>query len=57
MAKISKESAQRAKDTARAEKQRILGQSRKNLTTQNKKDIAAYNAIIEAANTIINEEE
>ena len=55
--KISKESAQRAKDSARKDKQAILGQSRKNLTAKDKRDIAALNAVIEAADSIINEEE
>jgi hypothetical protein len=57
MAKISKESAQNAKDQARREKQRVLGQAKKNLSTKDKQDIASYNAIIEAADTIINEED
>lgn len=55
--KISKESAQRAKDNARKDKQAILGQARKNLSTQDKRDIAALNAVIEAADTIINKED
>ena len=55
--KISKDSAQRAKDKARADKQRVLGHPKKNLSTKDKMDIATYNAIIEAADTIINEEE
>lgn len=57
MAKISKESAQNAKDQARREKQRVLGQAKKNLSAKDKQDIASYNAIIEAADTIINEED
>lgn len=57
MAKISKESAQNAKDKARKDKQAILGQSKKNLSTQDKRDIAALNAVIEAADSIINDEE
>lgn len=46
MAKISKESAQNAKDKARADKQRVLGQPKKNLSTKDKMDIASYNATI-----------
>jgi len=57
MAKISKETAQGAKDKARKDKQAILGQAKKNLSTQDKRNIAALNAVIEAANTIINDEE
>lgn len=57
MAKISKESAQNAKDKARADKQRIMGQARKNLTTQDKMRIASLNEVIKAADSIINEEE
>lgn len=57
MAKISKESAQNAKDKARADKQRIMGQARKNLTTQDKMKIASLNEVIKAADSIINEEE
>ncbi len=55
--KISKETAQRAKDTARKEKQAIMGQARKNLTTQDKMRIASLNEVIESADSIINEEE
>ena len=55
--KISKNEAQRAKDAARAEKQRIMGQSKKTLSTQDKRDMKAQNAIIDAANRIINGED
>lgn len=55
--KISKATAQRAKDKARKDKQAILGQARKNLSTRDKRDIAALNAVIQAADSIINEEE
>jgi len=54
--KISKEEAERAKATAKREKQRIMGQSKKNLSAQDKRDIAAQNAIIEAADHIIDGE-
>lgn len=57
MAKISKESAQNAKDKARAEKQDIMRKANKAFTTQQKARMADLNAIIDAANTIINEEE
>lgn len=55
--KISKTTAQQAKDKARADKQRIMGQARKNLTTQDKMKIASLNEVIKAADSIINEEE
>jgi hypothetical protein len=55
--KISKKEAERAKAEAKREKQRIMGQSKKNLSTQDKKDIAAHNAVIKAADRIINSEE
>ena len=55
--KISKATAQEAKDKARKDNQAILGQSRKNPTTKDKRDIAALNAVIQAADSIINEEE
>jgi len=51
--RISREEAQRAKADAKREKQRILGQPKKNLSTQDKRDIKAQNAIIEAADKII----
>jgi len=51
--KISKEEAERAKAAAKREKQRIMGQSKKNLSAQDKRTIAAQNAIIEAADHII----
>lgn len=57
MAKISKESAQRAKDEARAEKQRILGSPRKNLTSQQNERLKELSVIIDAADAIINKEE
>lgn len=55
--KINKTTAQQAKDKARADKQRIMGQARKNLTTQDKMKIASLNEVIKAADSIINEEE
>lgn len=55
--KISKSTAQQAKDKARADKQRIMGQARKNPTTQDKMKIASLNEVIKAADSIINEEE
>jgi hypothetical protein len=55
--KISRREAQGAKDQAKREKQRILGQAKKNLSTQDKRAIAAHNAVIEAADHIINGED
>ena len=54
--KITKTTAQQAKDKERADKQRIMGQARKNLTTQDKMRIASLNEVIKAADSI-NEEE
>lgn len=51
--KISKKEAQRAKDAARTEKQKIFGQTKKNLSTSDKARIASLNAVIEAADQII----
>lgn len=51
--KISKEEAQKAKDSARAEKQRIMGQPKKNLSTADKARIKSLNAVIKAADKII----
>jgi hypothetical protein len=51
--KISKAEAQRAKDVARREKQALLGQAKKNLNTKDKARIASLNAVIKAADTII----
>lgn len=51
--KISKEEAQRAKDAAKREKQHIMGQSKKNLSAQDKRNIAAQNAVIAAADDVI----
>ncbi len=57
MAKISKESAQNAKDKARAEKQGIMRDANKNLTRKQSERMSQLNDIIKAADTIINEEE
>lgn len=51
--KINKAEAQRAKDKARSEKQVLLGQTKKNLSTKDKARIASLNAVIEAADKII----
>lgn len=51
--KISKEEAQRAKDKARKDKQAILGQPKKHLSTKDKAQITSLNAVIEAADRII----
>lgn len=51
--KISKQEAMKAKADARKEKQAILGQPKKNLSKSDKARIAALNAVIEAADTII----
>lgn len=51
--KISKREAQQAKDSARKEKQALLGQSKKNLSTQDKSRIASLNAVIKAADDVI----
>jgi hypothetical protein len=55
--KISKKEAERAKADAKREKQRVLGQPKKNLSTQDKRTIAAQNAIIDAADRVINGED
>jgi hypothetical protein len=55
--KITKREAERAKASAKAEKQRVLGQPKKNLSTQDKRNIAAQNAIIEAADRVIRGED
>jgi hypothetical protein len=57
MAKISKESAQRAKDKAREEKQGIMRDAGKRLTTAQRARMNDLNKVIDAANEIINEEE
>jgi ElaB/YqjD/DUF883 family membrane-anchored ribosome-binding protein len=54
--KISKSEAQKAKDSARREKQAILGQSKKHLSTSDKARIASLNAVVEAADKIIKED-
>ncbi len=51
--KISKADAQRAKDSARREKQVLLGQAKKNLSTKDKARIASLNAVIKAADDVI----
>lgn len=51
--KVSKSEAQRAKDKARREKQALLGQTKKSLSTKDKARIASLNAVIEAADKII----
>lgn len=51
--KISKREAQQAKDNARKEKQGILGQSKKNLSANDKNRIRALNAVIKAADDVI----
>lgn len=51
--KISKQEAAKAKADARREKQALLGQSKKNLSKADKSRIAALNAVIEAADKII----
>lgn len=57
MAKISKESAQKAKDKAREEKQGIMRSAGKRLTSEEKGRMGELNQIIKAADEIINEEE
>lgn len=57
MGKISKESAQRAKDKAREEKQGIMRDAGKRLTTAQRARMNDLNKVIDAANEIINEEE
>lgn len=51
--KISKGEAAKAKADARREKQALLGQAKKNLSASDKKRIKALNAVIEAADKII----
>lgn len=57
MTKISKESAQNAKDKARAEKQAIMRDAGKRLTTTQRMRMATLNEVITAADKIINDEE
>lgn len=52
--KISKAEAQRAKDKARKEKQALLGQAKKTLSTKDKARIATLNAVISAADDVLN---
>lgn len=54
--KLSKNEAQRAKDSARKEKKALLGQTKKHLSTQDKARIASLNAVIDAADKIIEED-
>jgi hypothetical protein len=51
--KISKADAQRAKDSARREKQALLGQAKKTLSTKDKARNASLNAVIKAADDVI----
>lgn len=51
--KISKAEAAKAKAEAKREKQRILGQPKKNLSTTDKNRIRALNVVIEAADEVI----
>lgn len=55
--KISKSTAQQAKDKAMRERQRIRSQGGKNLTSAQKKGIEEQTKIINAADTIINGED
>lgn len=57
MGKISKQSAQHAKDKARGEKQAIMRDAGKTYTPKQSARMRELNAIIDAADTIINEEE
>jgi hypothetical protein len=57
MGKISKKTAQEAKDKALRERQRLRSMGGKNMTASQKKGIADQTKIIEAADKIINEEE
>jgi hypothetical protein len=57
MGKISKKTAQEAKDKARQEKQGIMRRAGKRLTAQEKGRMGELNKIIKAADEIINEEE
>jgi hypothetical protein len=56
MAKISKQSAQNAKDKARQEKQEIMRKAGKNFTAKQKEQMAALNDVIRAADKIIDKE-
>ena len=51
--KISKSEAMKAKADARREKQALLGQAKKNLSSKDKQRIAALNAVIKAADDVI----
>lgn len=57
MGKISKKTAEEVKAKAVRERQRLRASGGKNMSTQQKKDIAAQTEIINAADSIINEEE
>lgn len=51
--KLSKNEAQRAKDSARREKQQIMSEAGRKFTTAQKARIASLNEVIKAADTII----
>lgn len=51
--KISKREAQTAKDSARREKQQIMANANKHLSTKEKARIASLNQVIKAADKII----
>lgn len=55
--KISKGDAEKAKASARKEKQALLGQAKKHLSTKDKARIASLNAVISAADKIIDGED
>jgi hypothetical protein len=51
--KITKSTAKKAQDAARLEKQRIMGQSKKNLSSKEKNRIKELNGIISDAQAVI----
>jgi hypothetical protein len=51
--KLTKNTAKKVQDEARAEKQRIMGQSKKNLSTKDKQRMGVLNGIIADAQAII----
>lgn len=54
--KLTKSTAKKAQDAARAEKQRIMGQSKKNLSTKDKQRMRELNGIIADAQAVIDGE-
>lgn len=51
--RISKKQAEQFKSQARDKKARIMGQAKKNLSTEDKKELKRLNAIIKDADAVI----